>query len=194
MDLADFPRLRTLYLESTPAVTGDIRDIGADDFSKLEQLVLPSTVYGGDGYELHRISDAPELMKALYFLKKQHPSLMLNDWAGKLSEDSPDWYLSGWDEEVEEASPPFCISLVVAGCRVGYRWRNDAVWRQRCQHCDLYSDCCEVIWIDPEPDKDSSDYAKYVEELQEIENEVDFYKGFHQPPTEEEYIALCEAQ
>ena len=50
------------------------------------------------------------------------------------------------------------------------------------------------VWIDPEPDKDSSDYAKYVEELQEIENEVDLYKGFHQPPTEEEYIALCEAQ
>jgi hypothetical protein len=184
MVLADFPHLRVLYLESTPAVTGDIRDIGADDFSKLIHLVLPSTVYGGDEYELQRISDAAELMRALYLLKKHHPSLTLKDWYGKLSEDSPDWY--DWDDNMYERSllPPFCIRLVKAGTRIGYRWEN----------CEDDSDCCEVIWLDPEPDKDSSDYAKYVDELQGIENEVDVYKGFHQPPTEEEYIALCEAQ
>ena len=44
-------------------------------------------------------------------------------------------------------------------------------------------------WLDPEPDRESSDYEKYIEVLQSIEKHgrADFYKGFHQPPTEEEY-------
>jgi hypothetical protein len=181
MDLADFPQLKTLYLNGT-AVTGDIRDIGNDDFSKLDKLFLPPTIYGGHEYELQRISDAPELMRALYLFEKQHPSL-LEDWYGVLSVDSPDWY--DWDEvnEMDEycISPPFYISLVEAGTRIGYRW---------CNFDDFGAEHCEVNWLDPEPDKDSSDYAKYVEELQQIKNEVGFYRGFHQPPTQEEYIRL----
>ncbi len=183
MDLADFPRLRSLRLEST-AVTGDIRDIGKDDFSKIEQLDLPSTIYGGDGYELQRISDAPELMRTLYLLKKQHPSLTFEDWHGRLSDDSPDWY--DWDEEMNEdgVSPPFWISFVEAGTRIGYRWEN----------CEDDSNYCEVNWLDPEPDKDNSDYAKYIEELQEIEEyyKPDFYEGYHQPPSQEEYNRLVD--
>jgi hypothetical protein len=167
------------------AVTGDIRDIGADDFSKLEVLFLPSTIYGGDDYELQRISDAPELMRALYLLKKHHPSLVSEDWTGNLSEDSPDLYWYDWDEgnEMDEngVSPPFCVRLVVAGTRIGYQWKNE-----------FGKHPCEVNWLDPEPDKDSSEYGKYIAELQEIENQVDFYKGYHQPPSREEYIRLVE--
>jgi hypothetical protein len=176
MDLADFPHLRMLNLWGT-AVTGDIRDISSDDFSKIEQLFLPSTIYGGRGYELQRISDAPELMRALYLLKKQHPSLMLDDWVGKLSEDSPDWY--DWDED--DVSPPFSISLVEAGTRIGYQWMDDAV-----------EECCEVNWLGPVPTEESSGYEEFLDELQQIESEVDFYKGYHQPPTQEEYIRLVE--
>ena len=69
MDLADFPHLKQLNLEST-AVTGDIRDIGLSDFPSLEELDLPKGVYGGKGYELQLISDAPDLMRAVYLLKK----------------------------------------------------------------------------------------------------------------------------
>ena len=47
-------------------------------------------------------------------------------------------------------------------------------------------------WLDPEPDRESSDYWQYIEELQKIENEVRFYRGFHQPPTEQEYHRLLE--
>jgi hypothetical protein len=177
MDLADFPRLRSLRLEST-AVAGDIRDIGNDDFTKLEELDLPSTIYGGNGYELQRISDAPDLVRVLHLLKKQRPSLTFEDWCGWLSEDSPDWY--DWDEEC--VRPPFCVSLVVAGTRIGYRWEN----------CEDDSSCCEVNWLDPEPDKDSSEYGKYIADLQRIENHVNFYKGHHQPPSQEEYIRLVE--
>ena len=57
-----------------------------------------------------RISDGPELVSALYFLKKQHPKLnIMQTWHASLSEDSPDWY-----ESVEEEydTPPFYIRLV----------------------------------------------------------------------------------
>ncbi len=46
MDLADFPHLKTINLNET-AVTGDIRDIGENDFSSLEDLYLPKGVFGG---------------------------------------------------------------------------------------------------------------------------------------------------
>jgi hypothetical protein len=181
MDLADFPQLRTLDLEYT-AVTGDIRDIGKDAFLNLEQLTLPSTIYGGFGYELLRISDAPELMRALYLLKKEHPSLIVNDWLGYLSQDSPDWY--EWDEEIDigeaSISPPFLISLVEAGPRIGYRWK-----------CDLELQHCEVNWLDPLPDEESSE--EFLEKIQQIENEQGVvYKGYHQPPSRDEYIRLVE--
>ncbi len=173
MDLADFPRLKELDLGET-AVTGDIRDIGDHHFSSLEQLTLPKGVYGGSGYEFRRISDAPDLVRAVYLLKKQRPTLQMGRWSGELSEDSPDRY-----GDVND-SPPFCIRFVEAGSRVGYRW---ATW---------YGNPCEVNWLDPEPDRESSDYGQYIEELQEIENEMESFRGFHQPPTEEEYHRLWE--
>jgi hypothetical protein len=182
MDLADFPNLKVLNLHDT-AVTGDIRDIVVKDFSSLEQLILPKSVYGGMGYELQRISDASDLIKAAYLLKKQRPVLKMHDWYqdwyGKLSEDSPDWYGSvqdGYDYD----SPPFYIRLVEAGSRIGYRWEANT------------ANACEVNWLDPEPDRESNDYGKYIEEWQEINSKKDFYKGFYQPPTEEEYQRLCD--
>jgi hypothetical protein len=69
MDLADFPHLKELDLNETD-VTGDIRDIGENDFSSLEHLVLPKGVYGGNKYELQRISDAPDVVRAVYLFKK----------------------------------------------------------------------------------------------------------------------------
>ena len=45
-------------------------------------------------------------------------------------------------------------------------------------------------WLDPEPDRQSSDYDEYIEELQEINSQVYFYRGFNQQPTEEEYNRL----
>ena len=58
-----------------------------------------------------------------------------------------------------------------------HRWENDG------------RNPCEVNWLDPEPDIGSSGHEEYIEELQEIEHEVAMstYRGFHQPPTEEEY-------
>ncbi len=176
MDLADFPHLKKLDLERT-AVSGDIRDIGEHDFSSLEKLTLPKTVFCGRGYEFQRISDAPDLVRTVYLLKKQRPALEYL-WQGVLPRNSPDWYES--HAESLAYAPPFYIRFVKAGSRVGYRWGNNE------------GKPCEVNWLDPEPDGESSDYTKYMEELEEINAQVDIYKGFHQPPTFQEYDRFFE--
>ncbi len=180
MDLADLPNLIELKLLDT-AVTGDIRDIGENDFLSLEYLSLPKGVYGGFGYELGRVSDALDLIRAVYLLKKQRPALIdIDSWSGRLSQDSPEWY------ESENAYAyayvfPFYIGFVQAGSRVGYRWESTAG-----------SNPCEVNWLDPEPDRESSGYDEYIEMLQSINSEVDSYKGFYHLPPEEEYRRLME--
>eukprot|EP00984_Skeletonema_dohrnii_P027483 scaffold17034_cov72-Skeletonema_dohrnii-CCMP3373.AAC.1 len=58
MDLADFHNLRDLNLFKT-AVAGDVRKINVNDFQSLEQMFLPSKVYGGFRYEFQRISEVP---------------------------------------------------------------------------------------------------------------------------------------
>ncbi len=181
MDLADFPYLKELNLLDT-SVTGDIRDIGQNDFSTLEQLVLPKGVYGGTGYEMHRTSDARELIKTVYLFKKQRPSLLnINYWHGKLSDDSPDNPYSELliemrrDEEVlsEEDVPSVCICLVQAAHRIGCQWVSGYVL-----HSDgALRDIGKVLWIDPEPDRESSDYQTYIEELREIEGAEEDYQG-----------------
>ncbi len=178
IDLADFPYLKELNLDCT-AVTGDIRDIGVNDFTSLERLILPLTVYGGKAYEMQRISDAPDLVRAVYLLKKQRPSLEMGYWYGALSsEATPNWYesLTWLDEDNEH---PIRIQFVKAASRVGYQWK-------------IGGGPCEVNWLDPEPQIGSSGYEKYIEELQEIQCHVQFYRGFHQPPTEDEYSRLLD--
>ena len=177
MDLADFPHLKELVLEDTLAVTGDIRDIGESDFSSLERLDLPNGVYGASGAKFQRISDGPKLIKALYPLTKHRPHLSISRY-WFLSEDSPDCYESRGESDLR----PFHIWFVEAGSRIGYRWIND----------EQPLAPCEVNWLDPEPDRESSDYEKYIEELQVINSQVTFYRGFHQPPTEEEYNRLLD--
>jgi len=181
MDLADFPHLKEMNLERT-AVIGDIRDIiDENDFSSLEHLNLPESVYGGAGCEFQRISDGTALIRAVCLLKKQRPALIMDslfhpNWYVVLSEDSPDSY----EEPPDRLSPPFCIHIVQAGSRLGYQWYA------------TLGNTCEVNWLDAEPDRESSDYRKYIEELQAIELFVEFYRGFHQPPTEEEYRRLLD--
>ncbi len=175
MDLAGFPLLKELNLLGT-AVTGDIRDFGEHYFSALERLDLPKRVYGGNGYELQRISDAPDLGRAVYTFNKQRPSLKMSNWYGILSRDSPDWYESVDDFDYPS---PFYIRIVEAGSRVGYRWTTDRS-----------DESCEVNWLNPQPDRGSSDYEEYIVQLEKIQDEIGMYRGFHHPPTEEEYHRL----
>jgi hypothetical protein len=101
---------------------------------------------------------------------------LLTNWCAYLSEDSPDWYESV-EEDVDP--PPFCIKFVKAGSRLGYRWESYDGDKP-----------CEVNWLDQEPERESSDYEKYIEELEQINRQVHMFRGFHQPPTEEEYNRL----
>ncbi len=181
MELSDFPHLKVLDLGDI-AVTGDIRDIGENHFSLLEDLYLPKGVYGCKGYKFQRISEATDLVRTLYHLKKQRPALsMLEHWQATLSKDSPDWYQFLNIKYL----PPFEIHFAKAGSRIGYRWTT--YQRETKQKTP-----CEVNWLDPDPDRESSDYAKYAEDLQKIESRVTIYRGFQQPPTEEEYHRLVE--
>ena len=176
MDLADLPHLKELNLDGT-AVTGDIRDIGENDFSSLEHLTLPKSVYGCSGYVFQRISDASDLVRAVYLFKKQRPALIEDDWYGVLSEASPDWYDSAADDD---DTPPFYVRFVKAGPRIGYRWETED---------DMP---CEVIWLDPEPESGTIDYYDYASGYQRIQGEFSIYRGYYEPPTEEQYTLLYE--
>eukprot|EP00984_Skeletonema_dohrnii_P034889 scaffold34099_cov222-Skeletonema_dohrnii-CCMP3373.AAC.1 len=190
MDLADFPRLKKLDLLSTK-VTGDIRDIGVQDFPALESLALPRTVHGGTYYEFQRISDVPIFMHTIHLLLQRTPTLFVNSsllvgfyWS--LSDGSPDWY----DGEADAGDsytplPPFNLQIVQAGSRRGWRWCT-------CTYDDGHS--CEINWLDPEPSSESSDYEAYIEDLQRIEQLVDVYRGYYEPPNEQQYRRLCECE
>jgi hypothetical protein len=184
MDLADFPLLRELNLYDT-AVTGDVRDIGENGFVNLEKFRLPFGVVGGNRYEFQRIADAPSVVNAYYRLKKRAKSLdesafsnnvfqnVHHYYSWRLSEHSPDYY------ETEELELPHWISFVQVGPRLGWRWESNPVHS------------CEINWLDPEPDRGDDDYEAYVEELTSIQRGITVYRGYHQPPTQEEYRRLC---
>jgi hypothetical protein len=176
MDLADFTCLNTLDVRGT-AVAGDIRDMGENDFPKLEYLYLPTTVFGGKGYQFQRISDVPSVMNVVYQCMRRNRTLF-SDWCWYLSQESPDWY--NGNEDYDRPDHPFAISFVHSGSRFGWRWRDED------------GNSCEINWLDPEPERGSVGYETYTCELQNIQEQIDFYKGYYQPPTEEEYNRLCE--
>ncbi len=174
MDLADFPHLKVLDLRNT-SVTGDVRDIKENDFSALEPFLhLPAGVCGGLGYEFQRISDVPAAMHAMNVLQKRTGLLYLGvDF--RLSEDSPDWY-----PRVEmKPPPPFTIRFVQFPNSERLGW-----WWVALDHKGEFLSCCDVNWLDPVPDGES---GKYI-----MGNDLPLYRGYHQPPTEAEYIRLCE--
>mmetsp|Transcript_30168 Transcript_30168/g.51349 ORF Transcript_30168/g.51349 Transcript_30168/m.51349 type:complete len:136 (-) Transcript_30168:98-505(-) len=116
----------------------------------------------------------------IYSIKKQphrHPSLF-EDFNWYLSESSPDWYQ---DEFVYS----FSCCIVWAGSRLGWRWERK---------CDCTPDYnFEVNWLDPLPAKGSSEYQSFIEALQDMQSDMDsypFFRGYHQPPTEEVFNRL----
>ena len=76
--------------------------------------------------------------------------------------------------------PPFHTEFVKAGPQLGWIWTN----------CG-FGGSCEAVWLDPEPNKESVDYLTYLDELEYIENDTGFYKGFHKPLTKEEHQEPC---
>eukprot|EP00984_Skeletonema_dohrnii_P002901 scaffold983_cov96-Skeletonema_dohrnii-CCMP3373.AAC.8 len=207
MDLADFPHLKVLDLRST-YVHGDIRNIGANDFKALEELFLPRTVYGGSRYEFQSIAEVSVFMSQIYPLAKRFSSLS-RSW--RLSEESPDWYDDPHDIDEEDGRegnripPPFACELL-RGARIGWRWRcnfpdtrvylhdmiNPIDPDEEDETIDplegvVESNSCEINWLEPEPDRESSNYEDYMLQLSSLQKEITFYRGYHNPPTEDEY-------
>ena len=46
---------------------------------------------------------------------------------------------------------------------------------------------CEINWLEPEPDRESTDYEQYTDQLSDVCKEITFYSAFYNPPTEDEY-------
>jgi len=193
MDLADFPHLKELIVTGTN-LRGDIRDIiDGHDFSALESLFLPKSVYGGEDCEIQNVADVPKLMKAIHHLLQRSPTifgksdLLSRAFNWRLSRRSPHWY--NWDDEIGR-KPPFRLRIVQAGSRRGWSWcaYED---EDEDEHVDAdVEQSCKINWLDPEPSRESSDYEACTLELQSIEQPIDFYRGNYQPPTEEEYRRL----
>jgi len=173
MEMADFPLLKTLNLEST-SVCGDWRRMKDECFPVLQYISLPAGVYGGTAREFEHIDDVPEVMNVLCSLRKRNGTVTIEDrkrW--KLSRDSPDQYPV---DIFSLLQPPFQIEIVEAGPRVGWRWTNGLRWG-----------CCEANWYNDEPCEEDSNYEAYQVELKAVEKYVRSYRGYFKPPTEEEY-------
>jgi hypothetical protein len=129
---------------------------------------------------LHKIHLILKRTPTLFEVEGYTPNSLSKAFGWKLSEDSTDWYTWNWDYENRRSSPPFYLQIIPAGSRCGWSWHNGG------RHS------CEINWLDLEPDSESSDYEACMEELQRIEERVDFYRTYRQPPNEEEYRRLCE--
>ena len=178
MLFADFPHLKWLDLISTPT-TGDVRDIRNYHFPMLENFHLSDNVYGGTFYKFQHLSDVPAVMRALHHLVKRQPD-MFQDHSWELAEESPDWYRE-IDWRGTYPGPPLYVCFDHAGPRVGWRW-----W-------DKYGNECEVNWLDPEPERGSSDFEIYKEDLECLDYDMynSYFSGYYLPPTENEYKQMC---
>mmetsp|Transcript_4740 Transcript_4740/g.7193 ORF Transcript_4740/g.7193 Transcript_4740/m.7193 type:complete len:463 (+) Transcript_4740:242-1630(+) len=189
MDLADFPRLKVLDLRDT-AVTGDVRNICGNYFPALEKLLLPSSVIGGIGYMIHSIiAEVPSFMHAIHRLMRRNQHFIEccdddnNALGWSLSKQSPDWY----DRVSGSPCPPFDLQIIQVRSRFGWSWCSGYLWSAR-EPCHS----CEINWLDPEPSSESSDYEAYTEEMHGIQQHINFYKGYYEPPNERQYRRLCE--
>ena len=193
MDLADFPRLRELNLCYT-GVTGDIRDISGNDFPALESISLPKTVAGGKEYEFQHISEVPSFMHTIHLLMQRKKKVTIYgdgfDSGWGLSPNSPDWYAGTRisDDHFFIHAPPFRLQILQAGSRLGWSWY--AGWNHNLS--SEVAQSCEINWLDTEPSSESDDYTVYTEEMENIEIDIGFYRGYYEhPPNEHQYRRLC---
>ena len=146
IDLADFPRLKKLYLEGT-YITGDVQDVCEDDFPALKDIFLPQTVIGCQEYEFQYISDVPTFMQAIYPVLQSRPKIF-RDTQWRLSRDSPDYYYC-----IGRLDTPFHLWFCRAGPHLGWSWGSEYFSE---------SHFCEVNWLDPEDWRSDSRKTKFV--------------------------------
>lgn len=176
MVLADFPYLQRIGIRCTN-ITGDIREIGSNDFVSISELFLGDGIYGNVSFD--HIDDVPGIMKAKYNLMKRPTIFGEHDFDDEmyLSEDSLQFYHA---PEGMPPNPPFWVKFVYAGRRSGWKFTN----------CTTGGDC-ETEWFEPAPLVTDEGYDKYVKESIRVNKNVTLFRGFTEPPTHEEYLGLC---
>jgi hypothetical protein len=135
-----------------------------------------------------------DFISRIYPLVKQNEKLF-RDFYWQLSKESPDWYdiYHTDDDDVDVIPPPLEFELVIiTGSRVGWRWKSTDCYSDNGHSVEEMTIPCEINWLEPEPDRESSGYKDYTRKLDALENEIGFYRGYNKPPTEEEYHRLCE--
>lgn len=173
--LSSFPQLEELHLWGT-SVTGDLRQMPSNGFQKLQKMQLNTVT-------IDHIDDATDFTNAICPHVKRAPGLFkfgapnYGHQSFELSPNSNDFYPS------PSVPAPFLLEIVKAGCRFGWRWTNTT-------SCSSKHDC-EINWFDPEPSEDTDGNEDYQTELQALQKFVILYKGFHKPPTEDEYERIC---
>jgi hypothetical protein len=178
MVLADFPYLQRIGIRCTN-VTGDIREIGSDDFVSINELFLGDGIYGNLSFD--RIDDVPGIMKAKSNLMKRRTILDEHDFDDDsdtmhVREDSLHFYHA--PEGMPD--PPFWIVFVCAGPRSGWKFTNRTTGGD-----------CETEWFEPAPLVTDEGYDKHVKESIRVNKHVTLFRGFTEPPTHEEYLHLC---
>ena len=165
MDLADFPHLKSLDLSRCPMVTGDLRDIKNGHFLALKSINLARGIIGSRGHYFRSITDVPSTMEAIYRLSQRDTPFIedLNHYSVYLSGASSDRYEL---LDPEHPDPPFCISFVRVGPRMGWRWKASVY--------NYLSNSCEVNWLEPEPGRDCSDYMTIIFESWKVSKKKSF--------------------
>ncbi|CAB9497442.1 expressed unknown protein [Seminavis robusta] len=178
-EFAALPQLKWLGIART-RITGDLRcDIQPGSFVSIEGMGLDNDkVYGAA--RIDRVGDAAAVMRARIRLIKQ--STWESPLYPLLVHLSPD--ASEYHERLEqrlyssERDPPFSLETVVVGHRRGWRWSN------------YLGGFCDTHWLDPEPKEDCTLYQAEFAEFQK-QQEASMFSGFLDPPTPNEYRALC---
>ncbi|KAL3795084.1 hypothetical protein ACHAWO_009247 [Cyclotella atomus] len=177
LDLRDFPLLKDICLNDCNRIGGDIREVQIGDFQSVESFGrLPNSVFGGS--YLPSIADTPAIMRSWYILKKQNPSVLTPSNNGicrlSLSMLSTERY----ENDVHHTRyMPTCVEFISAGTRLGWRWTNA-----------VRGGSCETIWMDPAPQRSDPGYDLYLLELEKVNEDVVFYKGFFAPPSQDEHL------
>jgi hypothetical protein len=177
MDLRDFPLLQDICLNDCNRIGGDIREIQTGDFQSVESFgKLPSSVFGGS--YLPSIVDTPAIMRSWYILKKRNPSVLSPSNNGICRLSLSILSTERYENEVHHTRyMPTCVEFVSAGNRLGWRWTNA-----------VRGGSCETIWMDPAPKRSDPGFDLYLLELQKVNQDVVFYKGFFAPPSQEEHL------
>ena len=177
MDLRDFPKLKEICLNDCNRIGGDIRDVKPGDFRSVESFgKLPDSIFGGS--YLPSIADTPSIMHAWYILKKQNPCILSPCSNGLCRLSLSIMSTERYHNEVHHTRyMPTCVEFVYAGSRLGWRWTNA-----------VRGGSCETIWMDPAPNPTDEGYDTYLQELDEVKQDVGFYTGYFAPPSQEEHL------